>query len=196
MSILNETNRYNIPNELISSLARRVCVVIIGSGVSKNSKGTNDGKNPLTWKDFLISANAKYNGKKHYHEIRKNIDNGDFLMACELLKDQLDKNEYIDLLESEFVKPKYQPNKLHELIHELDASIVITPNFDKIYENAEPEPDSVTVKTYSDLDIVKYIRNSNNYRLLIKMHGCIANPSSVIFTTSDYANARIQHAHF
>lgn len=68
-------------DELVSAIARRRSVIMIGSGVSRNSTNA-DGKRPATWVDFLKSAAAKIDSPV----IAELIDQRDYLTACELIK--------------------------------------------------------------------------------------------------------------
>ena len=45
----------NWPNHLIEDIARRKCVLVLGAGISKNSKNEHDVR-PKDWKEFLIEA--------------------------------------------------------------------------------------------------------------------------------------------
>lgn len=46
----------------------------------------------------------------------------------------LGRDEFVRLLKSEFLTPQYSQSKIHENIFLLDSRIVITPNFDQIYD--------------------------------------------------------------
>ncbi|WP_444327479.1 SIR2 family NAD-dependent protein deacylase [Neisseria meningitidis] len=85
---------------------------------------------------------------------------------------------------------------MHEEIFKLDQAIIISPNFDSIYETyaRQKTNGSILVKSYKDKDIAKYIRGGDN-RLIIKSHGS-ASDSNIIFTYLDYAQARVESAIF
>ena len=51
---------FNWPNDLVSDIARRTCVLYIGAGVSANSSSAK-GISPLTWEAFLRSCLTKIN---------------------------------------------------------------------------------------------------------------------------------------
>ena len=48
----------NWPKELITDIARRKCVLYIGSGISSSSKN-KEGKSPATWHGFLSAILEK-----------------------------------------------------------------------------------------------------------------------------------------
>nr|WP_284701503.1 SIR2 family protein [Rhodoplanes tepidamans] len=102
-------------------------------------------------------------------------------------------NEY---LRNVFLRPAYQPNKVHELIFELDAGIYLTPNFDKIFDNyvTERTDGTTIIKTYYDDDVHQLIRGGT--RLILKMHGSIDSPDRMIFGRAKYSETRIKFAPF
>jgi hypothetical protein len=71
------------PEQLIRDIARRRAIIMIGSGISKNSIG-NDGLKPPTWREFLEEARDQVPPPRPRH-IASAIRNGDFLSACEWL---------------------------------------------------------------------------------------------------------------
>lgn len=180
---------------LLKELALRRCIIIIGSGISKNSTSAS-GKRPKSWQEFLVSATKKISSRAIKADVTALIQNRDYLTACEVIKDTLRPGPFNDLMMDEFHSPGFAPDHIHELIFELDAKIIVTPNFDNIYDRfAQAESKgTVLVKRHTDQDIAQQIRN--NKRLIIKMHGSIEDPNHVIFTRTDYAKARSTHKDF
>jgi hypothetical protein len=182
------------PDQLVSDIARRRVVIFIGSGVSRNSLGLQ-GKRPPIWTDFLATGCdlcAEAGVKK---EIRSLIKKSDLLTACELIKEQL-ANQWDGLLNQEFVMPQYGHADIHETIFKLDSRIVLTQNFDKIFDTfaSAKSQGTVLVKNYYDADIAKTIRG--NRRLVIKVHGTIDQPHQMVFTKREYASARYHYPGF
>lgn len=180
------------PDQLISDIARRRAVLLIGSGISRHSVG-NAGVRPPTWRGFLENALAKCHPDRR--DIRKAIQKGHYLDACEWLKKHLD-DRWVTFLRNSFVTPKFQPAEVHRLLYQLDCRIVLTPNFDVIYDGyAVAESQQTTlVKQYNDPDIIDCIRRGD--RVVIKAHGTIHAPASMIFTKADYAKARTAYSGF
>lgn len=182
--------------KLVDSLARRKAVIMIGAGVSQNSIN-KDKKRPATWVNFLkICCDAMANDSQK-EVILDLINKEDFLTACELIKLKIGDKIFYEHIINEYKSPGYDHAKIHEYIFNLDASIVISPNFDCIYENfaIHQTRGSIIIKPYTSKDIAKYIRGGNN-RLIIKSHGNADTPEELIFTRKDYANARVNHALF
>lgn len=134
------------PPQLVKDIARRRAIILVGSGISRNSIGTG-GARPPTWRQFLEEAMDEIPGPARH--IRTAIKTGDYLSACEWIKNRLDEH-WTNLLRAKFLTPAYKPNSVHELILSLDTSVYITPNFDKIFDNfvTERTQGTTIVKSY------------------------------------------------
>lgn len=121
--------------------------------------------------------------------------NGDLLTACELLKDALNA-QWQELINEEFVTPQYKPAPVHDLIFRLDARLVVTQNFDRIYDvhAGALSQGTIYTKSYSEADTSDFIRRSR--RVVLKAHGSIDAPAQMVFTRGDYARARHAHSSF
>jgi hypothetical protein len=182
------------PEELITDIARRKTVIVLGAGISMNAK-TSAGRHPKNWIQ-LLEEGAKKISAKSRKIVRKLLKERDFLTACEIVKMELGKDPYETFLTEEFLDPKFEPARVHESIFKLDSRIVATPNIDKIYEtfaNHEAKG-SIKTKHFYDEDVANAIRRSN--RLVLKIHGTIDSPGKMIFTRGEYATARIKYAEF
>ncbi len=177
------------PDELIEMLAKRRCVVFLGAGVSNNSVSAT-GARPPTWSDFLNDAfTACQNPKAH---IRAYLKSGDYLSACDIIREKLD-DEWTNLLRQSFVQPGYLPAAIHEHLFNLDVRIYVTPNFDKIFDRhaMQASGGTISIKSYSDEDVSSIARGQGRY--ILKIHGDIDNPQRLIFTRKQYAEARIRY---
>ena len=184
------------PRELIEDIAKRNCVLYLGSGISAASQN-DDGKSPSTWHQFLSDIlDIRQDKLKECKEIIKQLlEKENFLIACEIIVRHLGERDFGELAADEFRRPGYHPNKLHEIIFSLDSRLVITPNIDKIYDQYATAQSSGTViiKTYRD-DIARYLR-SPDY-LIIKAHGTIDDTDHIVFTHSQYSRVRNDNAAF
>ncbi|UOO37567.1 SIR2 family protein [Oscillospiraceae bacterium CM] len=187
----------NWPVELIQDIAKRKCVLYLGSGVSANS--INDtGKHPATWAKFLTDI---VSSKGHLLGTDKDliislIAREDYLTSCELIVDHIGERVFGELAADEYRRPGYRHHEIHEVIFSLDSKIVITPNIDKIYEQyASMESHGTIVpKTFYDDDVAKYLRSQDF--LIIKAHGTVDSAERIIFTHQQYARARYQFETF
>lgn len=101
------------PKSLISDLARRRSVLFLGSGISKNAKNAA-GLHPKDWGEFLQEGASKVSSSGKKALIIKCIKNGDYLLACELLKKIMGRDDFVHLLKDEFLTPRFENAKIHE----------------------------------------------------------------------------------
>ena len=183
------------PNQLVRTIALNKSVLFLGAGLSMNSKDAN-GNHPKDWKGFLKSGAENVTNSRTKSIIIKEINKGDYLLACEFLKKALGDNDFIELLKDEFERPQFKEAEIHKDIFKLNQRIVITPNFDKIYDSyaAHESNGTVHIKKYEEGDIADSLRRHD--MMVIKMHGTIDAPQSVIFTQKDYAEARTKYSSF
>lgn len=182
------------PAELVEDIARRRAVLYIGAGVSASAQA-DDGTRPPDWVEFLTTANSRLNRRVPSSTIRELIKEKDLLTACELLKAALDES-WPEVLKEKFLTPGYKPGPLHRALHDLDLPVVLTPNFDTVYDRfAATETQGATVvKNYWDADVPLVLRRK--YRAVLKVHGTIDEPSKMIFARGDYARLRANNRQF
>jgi hypothetical protein len=180
------------PHTLVDDIARRRCVLFLGAGVSMNAVSAL-GKRPPGWVDFLQTGLARVDGATKH--IRALIKTGDLLTACELIKTKLD-DQWLRLLDDEFVNPRYTHAKIHESILKLDSRIVLTQNFDKIYDTyaQNTTQNQIRIKCHNDPDVADFLRGGHS--VIVKAHGTIDVPAEMIFTRKEYAAARHTHQSF
>lgn len=188
------------PERLIEDLAARRAVVFFGSGISRNSNGAN-GKNPSSWWTFLdeIKNKAK-KSKKLLNDDLSTVDRllkeNDLLTVCDILKQIIGREAFVDAIKAEFKTPKYKPADIHTHIYKIDSRIVITPNFDEIYDNLATlkSEGTISIKSYADGDTAECLRSDD--RVILKIHGSVSKPNDLVFTRTDYAQARNKHRGF
>ena len=184
----------NCPESLIEELASRRCVIFLGSGASATAKDCY-GKSPLTWGDFVkgiketISNPSEETLKYIDEEIRKE----NYLLALQAIYDETKKADYIRFLEREF-KHEYNPSLLHKAIQKIDSKVVITTNFDKIYETICTGAEYTTLSYDDTKSLVHEMKSPRN--LIIKAHGTIDKPGQIIFTASQYYDSQEKHPEF
>jgi hypothetical protein len=186
------------PESLVHSIACRRTVIFFGSGVSMNSVGGDGVTRTPMWPDFLKSA-ADTLGKPESRlvkEIRTFIRTNDLLTAAEVIKKKMGRPAFIERVKAAYQTPGFAPAQIHDHLFLLDLRIAITPNFDNIYDQlvSAKGQGTVTVKQHTDNDIADALRRHE--RVLIKSHGSVSHPNNLIFTRSEYAEARTKHSHF
>lgn len=181
------------PEQLIEDVARKRCVVFLGAGVSMNALSEDQARRPPGWAQFLETGlSALPNPKRHITTL---LNGGDLLTACELIKARLGE-DWLRLVDSEFVNPRYRHAEIHESILKLDARIVMTQNVDKIYDTyaQTTTQNSIRIKSYTDPDVADFLRGGHS--VVLKAHGTIDVPMEMVFTRKDYSSARYRFQSF
>lgn len=185
----------NWPQILIKEIAARRCIFFLGAGVSASSQ-TSAGLRPKGWKDFLSDATDLIHKTDKKVLVKKLIEEGKNLLALQAIYSEVDPSKYRNFLDECFNNQCFQASELHQIIFKLDQRLVITTNFDKIYESYwhSISKDGFKVITYDSESLVDEIRSEN--RLVIKAHGSIDNINKMIFTRSEYHKAKRVHSKF
>lgn len=183
------------PAALVADIAARRSVLFLGAGVSKNAVN-NAGERPKDWKEFLQALAGAIPPGPIRSEVDACIAESDLLSACELVRHHLQPDVFKSHLLTEFVDRRFEPAKIHDDLIKVDSRFVLTTNFEKLYENRanQLQQGTVLVKHYYDIDLADALRRSQ--RVVLKIHGSIDTPARTIFTRSDYAKAREEHANF
>jgi hypothetical protein len=180
------------PDQLVTDIAARRAVLFLGAGVSMNSVAADGRTRPKSWAAFLRTGTKLLGSptKKIVKQVEDLIDKNDLLSACEVIRNQLGRDDFVRLMKDQFQDPEFKPAEIHKILWALDLRITVTPNIDNIYDSlvAERGNGTVVIKTYADDDVAEAIRRRE--RVLIKSHGSIASPNALIFTRSEYAKAR------
>lgn len=177
----------------IDSIARRRAVLVVGSGVSRNS--TNDkGERPVSWDDFLRRCAEENGNPAHILDL---IARRDYLLSCQLLKKIMGRDKFVERVQAEFQLKGFKHAEIHKHLYELDVAITISPNFDNIYDDycRFASNGSYVIKTHASTDTISYL-NKCDVRLLIKSHGGANDPDDLIFTSEDYSRARTKYSLF
>jgi hypothetical protein len=183
------------PDELVHDIAARRSVVFLGAGVSRNAQNAH-GVHPREWSDFLRHLASFAPNAEQKAEVTQSIDDADLLTACELARRYLSPSIFKTEMLREFSGNAYRPAKIHDDLSLVDSRLVMTTNFDKLYENRanQLQDNTVIVKNYYDKDVADVFRRQD--RVVLKVHGTIDSPDETIFTRSQYAIARRDHGYF
>ncbi len=185
----------NWPESIIEDIARRRCVLFLGSGISRNSINANN-IHPKTWAEVLTAGCNQLDKPRQQIIIKRQIAAHNYLMACELIKQFMGRDTFIDFISNEYLYPRFEVSEIHKQIFSLDSRIVITPNFDNIYDTyvMNKTKGTTKIKHYNDSDVADVIRKSDY--LILKIHGDIQTPDKLIFSKNDYAKARNNYRYF
>lgn len=184
------------PEALIAELAARRCIVFFGAGASKGSTSAS-GARPHDWEQLLIKLLASMRDKSDEAYIRSLITEKRFLDAAEVMRTRVSDADFSLFVTREFETPHFQPSEIHKSVHLLDPKIVVTTNFDAIYDNycnGFGGAVAYSIVKYYDTHILNSIRSPK--RLVIKAHGCVSDPQKIVIARSGYFRAKKENAGF
>lgn len=179
--------KFEYTPDLLDDFARGRVAIFLGAGVSAGVS-TRTSESIRTWADFLLDTSEQHLDQTVALEVKELVSQGDYLFACEILKEDLgDRWELI--LKNEFEKIG-SPSELQAAVLSLGARIVVTTNFDLFIESHWDKLNTTAthhlqVKNGISTDCFSIFRDDKP--CLIKLHGSINHVESMIFSLSDYA---------
>lgn len=188
--------RINWPESLVAEIAERRCIIILGAGASASCVAPN-GQSPKDWEAFLkagIELMHDIGSKKESLEL---LELGKYLDAAQVMYDNVNEADFQRFIRREFQQPRYQPSEIHRLIMNIDPKIVITTNYDQIYENLcldGSAEEGYNVCKYYETHVLNDIRSTR--RVILKAHGCVVDPSRIVLTRGQYFEARNKFSSF
>jgi hypothetical protein len=185
------------PEALVAELASRRCIVFLGSGASAQSLSRDGKRRPPTWKKLLETLSSRVPDEEAKKISQRMIRQRAFLDAAEVIVSQIPRGDLNKILRDEFKKPRFGPSPIHQAVLRIDPKVVITTNFDKVYEDYCSHGDAAEgyyVCRYDESHLVTDLRSP--IRLIVKAHGCIGDASRIILTKSEYFGARQKHSDF
>ena len=183
------------PENLIEELAYRRSILFLGSGVSATAKN-DEGESPETWGSFLNNVKALINNPKEedLKFIDKMLSQENYLLALQAIHNLTDTGAYSKYLKDSFSRGRFNPSPVHKAIKAINSKIVVTTNFDKIYDNLCNEDLYVKYDYSRTKSIITNIKSPEN--IIIKAHGTIDDPADVIFTSEQYFDKQEKHPEF
>jgi hypothetical protein len=187
------------PKPLIEELAGKRALVFLGAGVSQSAENSAGLEIP-GWRKLLEMARDRFCvGTKAPDKSQADELLGKMLLldAAEIIfhaVDQADKRRFFSEI---FASPDHRPSKLHKHIKELNAKVVVTTNYDQLYEEecgALRAGRGYAVRDYTYRSLLNDIRSKDN--IIIKAHGCVNATEGIILTRSDYFTIKRDYASF
>lgn len=186
----------NWPDNLVEEIAYRRCVLFLGAGISATAKNDQN-ESPKKWGEFIIEAKSLINPQVNQEKIDfvdKMLSQGNYLLALQTIADYADPGRYGHFLRQSFSRPNFRASTTHSIIKEIDSKIVVTTNFDKIYDNLCNDH-GYTIARYDEFQkMLNSIKSTEN--LIIKAHGTIDDLDSLIFTQRQYYEIKKKHPIF
>jgi hypothetical protein len=185
------------PPSLVAEVAERRCIIFLGAGASAACRDPATHAQPPGWKSLLNEAIAELAAADTRRLARRLLAREHFLDAAELIFSGVQDATSRAFFRQRFGTPRFAPSEIHEIVRDIDPKIVITTNYDTVYDeycrhgNAR---DGYSVCRYYEKNVLDEIRSSA--RLVIKAHGCISDTSQMVLTRSQYFKARSGHPQF
>src|ERR1044071_4608159 len=167
-----------IPNRLSELIAERKVVPFLGAGFSVRS-GL-----PSWYKivEGMIENFAHGGNERLIHELNNIVGKSD---VADIL-DSLSPTEFAikEYLYEQIYSPKYKPSEYHKYLLDLHCDTIITTNWDVLIESAHLNNYLSCHVIHRDSDVAAY--DPNREVQVLKIHGTITDPDSIIYRKSQY----------
>lgn len=181
---------------LVKEIAARRCIIFLGAGASMGCVSAVNGGSPPSWKDLLQKLSQRIDvGSRNF--VDDLIVAKKYLDAAEIIKSKIDPGEYTDTMRAIFEGPRFEKSSIHESVLRIDPKVVVTTNFDRIYDNYCLDGQAVAgynVCKYHENHLVSDLRSP--IRCIVKAHGCISVPDKMVLTRSDFFSAKSGYSSF
>jgi hypothetical protein len=185
------------PNALIGELASRRCMIFLGAGASAGCLSSDGTRTPPTWKGFLDELKTTMPSGTDTRTIDDILSKDKFLDAAEIILSKISPADFSRIIRQLFVQPRYSKSRIHEAVLKIDPKIVITTNYDDIYDNycrSGMAVDGYNTCKYYEQHLINDLRSP--VRLVIKAHGCVSDPSKIVLARSQYFKQKQHHSSF
>jgi hypothetical protein len=184
------------PSSIVDELANRRAVFVLGAGASAASQG-NGGATPPSWEQLIRELSSKLKVAEDQSLVSTLIDARQYLDAAQIIRDQIPPADFSNIIRGKLEAPNFHASKVHELIYEIDPKVVITTNYDRIYEkfcDASSGDRGYNVCKYYESHALNDLRS--NIRCIMKIHGCVTDPTKIVLDRNSYFSARRDHSQF
>ena len=146
---------------------------------------------PPSWDGFLRAALPLIRTDSGRNFAKRLLAKKQFLDAAEVITECSDRAAFGDYVRRTLDEPRFLASDMHKLVLEIDPKIVISTNYDQIYDRyctAGQAAGGYNITLYTDSNIVDMIRS--RVRLVVKAHGCVSHAQQIILSRSSYYKAR------
>ena len=153
-------------------------IIFVGAGVSKNSDLPD-------WGELI-----KVFVKRLNYPIKdgNNISSDEYLKIPQYFYNMHGDEKYKEIIREQLDHEK-EPNRIHELIFELNPKHIITTNYDQLLENTVIVDRMLFDVVCKDKDLL----DSEKSNYIIKMHGDIKDLDNIVLKENDYLNYSQNH---
>jgi hypothetical protein len=184
------------PQSLVEEIASKRSILFLGAGISSSSVNAKN-ERPPSWEKLLSDASKQFVKPADQPFIDDLIKKGLYLDAAEVVFDGVMQADRRVFFQKSLSLPRFVSSQYHAAIQEIDAKIVVTTNYDQLYEEqcgALVAGRGYSVRKYNDRNLLNDVRSKDN--LIVKAHGCMNNTEDLILTRSDYFKIKKDHAQF
>jgi hypothetical protein len=185
------------PISLAEELASRRCIVFLGAGASAGCISAVDGTSPPTWSKFLENLKNRIPVTSRTSTIDSLIEKEKYLDAAEVILNKLPAADFTRAIRELFVQPRYQRSSIHESTLKIDPKVVVTTNYDDIYDaycRTGIAQDGYNVCKYYEQHLATDLRSP--VRVIVKAHGCVSDISKIVLSRSQYFRAKQEYYEF
>ena len=175
-----------IPPELLRELKNGDVWLFVGSGVS-NAAGLDSWHQLSEAMVAAIKATTDtYTDSDFEHYLKHENPHPGIAL---IFKGVMEEEEYY-----RFLRDRYRRNvplsSLHNALANLPVKVVITTNYDKLLENAFRRPDCYDPPVVIYPKQIGYVRDEPR---IVKLHGDIDHPETIVLTAKDYDTYKDTH---
>lgn len=164
-------------------------VLFVGAGFSKNAQLKNGGKLPPDWNEL---GDLFFEKARHRKPNSKDRAYANVLRLAEEVKCVYDKKGLSDLIIESINDDYLEPSDLYLQLLKYPWSDVFTTNYDTLLERAADQLHEQGFRTYTTIVEDEEIGSSSS-PFLMKLHGDIKRPESIIITEEDYRTYPSSH---
>jgi len=185
------------PTSLVDEVANRRAVFVLGAGASVESVGIG-GARPPAWEALISELGNKLSDQNDRNLVQSMIQAQQYLDAAQIIRDQIPTADFSNIVRQQLDTPNFQASEIHKIVYAIDPKIVITTNYDRIYEKyCDASSDHGTgynVCKYYETHALNDLRS--NVRSILKIHGCVSNPTKIVLDRNSYFSARRDYPQF
>ncbi len=172
------------PASLVQYLTEGRCVLFVGAGLSASAGLPG-------WGDLLKGMLEVIRGddptRSDLDELQRLFDLGRFLQVADYCKDRLGKTRYQEYLAERLQPTSTETPEAHQHISRLPFRAIVTTNYDSLLEDSYFFETRRRPKapTHVDKDVLGTLLFDRAF-FILKAHGDINRPATVVLTARDY----------
>lgn len=192
-----------IPKSLIEAATDGRLVLLIGSGVSRQTKSKESAILP-NWAELVeeITHIARAQGMSAGDEalIDRLTREGKFLIAAQELKDRIPSDLFEHYIRRRFQRD-LEPGRIHYSLFKLRTPLLMTTNYDLLLEAAYAQAFGMAARVATPHHPAEVFRSlkmpwTQDAPVIFKLHGTIVDPESIVLTEHDYHRLIYRMPHY